>query len=52
MNGRSTAAFARGARHKARWTKIDAASMAIVDPVVADKLARPQPTKQNQTREE
>jgi hypothetical protein len=28
-----------------RWTKIEAASMAIVDPIVAKKIARSQQTK-------
>jgi hypothetical protein len=31
--------------HLSRWTKIGAASMAIVDPIVAKKIARSQQTK-------
>jgi hypothetical protein len=35
----------KGKDHLPRWTKIEAASMAIVDPIIADKIARSQQTK-------
>jgi hypothetical protein len=35
----------KGRDHLSRWTKIEAASMAVVDPISGDKIARSQQTK-------
>jgi hypothetical protein len=42
---RLSAGHEKGKDYLPRWTKIEAASMAVVDPISGDKIARSQQTK-------